>query len=203
MDVAKDEYGQVPIYYEDLSGNASSTAVTIQNMENLQKHLKPDHIIRISDRGCFSPKVAIKTKESGFDYISSIDFSKSYKDLFFECASSGIVWENLTYLSINQQKKEKEDRDYYYGYETKKNLEYNGRTQLMRTIFIKSNGKLKREKKTETKRLTFINKGFERINEKIGHPHYRTTKEVEKRIATVLSKYPDYGKLYSYEIILK
>lgn len=202
LDVAKDEYGQVPIYYEDLSGNASSIAVTIQNMENLQKHLKPDHIIRINDRGCFSSEVAIKTKEKyGCDYISSIDFSQNYKDLFFECASSGITWKKLTYLSINQQKKDEEDRDYYWGFETTKNLEYNGRTHKMRIIFIKSDGKLKRDKKTESKRLTFINEGFTKINEKLGRPHYRTTEEVEKRIATLLSKYPDYGKLYLYEII--
>ncbi len=71
----------------------------------------------------------------------------------------------------------------------------------MRVIFINSEGKVKRNKKTESKRLAFINKGFEQINSKLGHPRYRTTKEVEKRISTLLSKYPAYGKLYSYEII--
>lgn len=201
LDVAKDEYGQVPIYYEDLDGNAQGIAATIKNMENLKEHLKFDNILRISDRGCFSSKVAVKTKEAGFDFISSIDFSQSYKDMFFECESHGIKWERLSYLAINQQKKEEKDRDYYFGFETKKKLEYNGRTLEMRTIFIKSDGKAKREKKTETKRLTFINEGFARINKKIGQPHYRTTKEVEKRVATILSKYRDYGELYSYQII--
>lgn len=116
--------------------------------------------------------------------------------------SSGIAWEKLSYLSINQQaKKEEKDRDYYYGCETKRELEYNGEKEEVRIIFIKSDGKLKRERKTETKRLTFINKGFEQINEKIGHPHYGTTKVVEKRIKSLLSKYPDYGQFYTYEII--
>ena len=193
----------MPIYYEDLDGKAQGTAAVISNMENLKEHLKLDHILRISDRGCFSPEVAIKTKKKhGFDLISSIDFSKSYQDLFLECASSGITWEELTYLSINQQaKKEKRDRDYYYGSETKRELEYNGEKEEIRVIFIKSDGKLKRERKTETKRIAFINKGFEGINEKIGHPHYKTTEAVEKRIKSLLSKYPDYGCLYTYEII--
>ena len=85
--------------------------------------------------------------------------------------------------------------------ETTKTLEYNGRGLKMRIIFIKSDGKLRRDKKTETKRLSFIDEGFNRIDTKIGRPHYRTTKEVDERIATVLSKYPAYGELYSYEII--
>jgi len=203
LDVAKDEYGQVPIYYEDLDGKAQGTAAVIGNMENLKKHLKLDHILRISDRGCFSPEVAIKTKKRyGFDLISSIDFSKSYQDIFYTMMSSGITWEGLTYLSINQQaKKEEKDRDHYYGFETKRELEYNGEKEEVRVIFIKSDGKLKREKKTEAKRITFINKGFEGINEKIGHPHYGTTEAVEKRIKSLLSKYPAYGQLYTYEII--
>lgn len=200
LDVAKDEYGQVPIYYEDLDGNAQGIATTIRNMENLREQLKLDNILRISDRGCFSPEVAIKTKESGFDLVSSIDFSQSYKDIFFECISCGITWQRLSYLSIQQQKKE-EDRDYYYGFETIRTLEYNGRTLNTRIIFIKSDGKLRREKKTESKRLTFINEGIKRINDHLGRPHYRTTKEVEKRIKGVLSKYPDYGGFYSCQII--
>ena len=203
LDVAKDEYGQVPIYYEELDGNASGTVATIQNMENLKKHLRLDNILRISDRGCFSPKVAIKTSESGFNFITSIDFSKSYKDLFFECKrkSPGITWQKLSYLSINQQKKKDKERDYYYGFETSKTLEYNGRKLKTRIIFIKSDGKIKRDKKTESKRLTFINEGFKRINSKISRPRYRTTKEVKERINTLLSKYPAYGELYLPEII--
>jgi|GEM_PF-1184311 len=203
LDVAKDEYGQVPIYYEELDGNASGTAATIQNMENLKKHLRLDNILRISDRGCFSPKVAIKTTESGFNFISSIDLSKSYKDLFFECKrkEDGITWQKLSYLSINQQKKKDKDRDYYYGFETSKTFEYNGTDLKIRIIFIKSDGKLRRDKKTESKRISFINEGFERINSKISRPRYRTTKEVKKRINTLLSKYPDYGQFYSPRVI--
>ncbi len=56
----------------------------------------------------------------------------------------------------------------------------------MRVIFIRSDGKIKRNKKRESKRLTFINKGFEQINTKLGHPRYRTIEEVEKRISTLL-----------------
>lgn len=202
LDVAKDKYGQVPIYYEDLNGNAQGIATTIKNMENLKEHVNLDNILRISDRGTFSPEVAIKTKkELGFDFIASIDFSSSYKDMFFESISSGVRWDRLSYLSVNQQKKKEEERDYYYGFETQRKLEHKGKTLNTRIIFIKSDGKLKRQMKTEKKRFTFINERFKRVNEKLGRPHYRTTKEVEKRIATILSKYPDYGELYSYQII--
>ncbi|MFH0774773.1 MAG: hypothetical protein V2A53_04670 [bacterium] len=80
-------------------------------MENLKEHLKLDNILRISDRGCFSPEVAVKTKKRyGFDLISSIDFSKSYQDIFYTMTGSGITWKELTYLSINQQAK-KEEKD--------------------------------------------------------------------------------------------
>ncbi|MEW6007191.1 MAG: hypothetical protein AB1595_03435 [bacterium] len=71
-------------------------------MENLKKHLKLDNILRINGRGCFNPEVAIKTMDSGFSFINSIKFTESYKRLFFECIKSGITWQLLSYLSINQ-----------------------------------------------------------------------------------------------------
>lgn len=80
LDVAKDEYGQVPIYYEDLDGNAQGIAITIKNMENLKEHLKIDNILRINDRGCFSPKVAREDRVFNPCYLLEPDGLLSFRE---------------------------------------------------------------------------------------------------------------------------
>ncbi|MDI6704338.1 MAG: DUF4277 domain-containing protein [bacterium] len=81
INIANDGKGPVPIFYEPLDGNATGFEATIENMENLKKHLKLDRLIRINDRGCFSEKIVAKTRRMGFHLISSIAWSPTYESI--------------------------------------------------------------------------------------------------------------------------
>ena len=200
LDIANDGGGPVPIWYDALNGNASGFKETTTNMENLKKHLHLDRVLRINDRGCFSAKIAARTREQGFHLISSISWTSRHERLFLECASKGIAWERLSYLSqMEKRKKDPSRQRGYQAFEIDFPSQYQRVSYPFRLIFVKSDGKIQRDKKSRDKHLRWIEKELAQLRGHLGHPRNQNRPQLMKRLQRILARYPE-GKYYQVKI---
>lgn len=197
LNVANDGKGPVPIFYESLDGNADPFEATIRNMGNLKQHLKVDRIIRISDKGCFSAKIVAETVRQGFDLIASMKLTEQYRELLEDAWQRGQDFTSLDYLSQDQaRKKDPSEQDRYYGLEVEGSLTYGQREYPMRFIFVRSDGKLKRDRNRREKHMAKIEAEVNLLKEKVGMPYYRNPEKLQSKIDKLLKRYPEGASLH-------
>ncbi len=203
LNVANDGKGPVPIFYESLDGNADSFEATIKNMANLREHLKVDRIIRISDKGCFSAKIVAETVKQGFDLIGSMKLQEQYIKLLEAAFLQGHHFILLDYLSQNQGRKKKpSEQDRYYGLEVKSSLTYGQKEYPMRFIFVRSDGKIKRDRNRREKQRAKIENDIQHLQEKVGMPYYRDPKKLKAKIDKLCQRSPE-GKHLKIELLIE
>jgi len=203
LNVANDGKGPVPIFYEPLDGNADCFNATIKNMENLREHLKVDRIIRISDKGCFSAKIVSETVKQGFDLIASMKLNKQYILLLEEAMQKGHHFTLFDYLSISQaRKKEPSQQDRYYGMSVESNLTYGQKEYPMRFIFVRSDGKIKRDRNRREKQIAKIETEIRNIQKKVGMPYYRDAQKLKEKIKNLCKRYT-IGKHIKVDILIE
>jgi len=187
--------------YEPLDGNADCFNATIKNMENLKEHLKVDRIIRISDKGCFSAKIVAETVKQGFDLIASMKLNEQYILLLYDAFLRGQDFTLFDYLSLSQaRKKEPSEQDRYYGMDVEGSLTYGIKEYPMRFIFIKSDGKIKRDRNRREKQIAKIESEIKNIQEKVGMPYYRDAKKLQAKIDLLCKRYKE-GKHLKVELL--
>lgn len=184
----------VPVYYDVMNGNEDQKRATFRQMEKMKKHLQRDNLLFITDRGCFSGDVVSAIVDDGFDLISAIPMDSTIRQKFLDCLSSGEVFSQLNYLSEKQELNKRMSRevDYYWGFETDHSVKSSKKKKsyALRLIFIKSDGKLKRDVKSRQKNMKKLDEGEQKVRSKLGRVHYRTEQEVEKRIASLTKDNP-------------
>jgi len=187
--------------YEPLDGNADCFNATIKNMENLKEHLKVDRIIRISDKGCFSAKIVAETVKQGFDLIASMKLTEKYILLLEDALQKGHHFTLLDYLSISQaRKKEPSKQDRYYGLSVESSLTYGNKEYPMRFIFVRSDGKVKRDRNRREKQIAKIETEINILKEKVGMPYYRDAKKLQAKIDNLCKRYKE-GKHLQIELL--
>lgn len=200
LNIANDGKGPVPIFYDSLDGNGDPFEATIKNMENLKEHLKVDRIIRINDKGCFSTKVVVETVRQGFDVIGSMKLTLQYVKLLEEAWQRGEDFTPIDYLSQNQaRKKDPSEQDKYYGVEVKSSLTYGQKEYPMRFIFIRSDGKVKRDKNRRERHIARIKAEVDLLKEKAGKPYCRDPQKLQTKIDTIIKRYAE-GKFLKIEL---
>ena len=201
LNVANDGKGPVPIFYESLDGNADPFEATLKNMENLKEHLKVDRLLRISDKGCFSAKIVAETVKQGFDLIASMKLTEHYRELLEEAWERGQDFTLLDYLSQNQaRKKDPSEQDRYYGLEVESSLTYGQREYPMRFLFVRSDGKIKRDRKRRQKHIAKIETEINLLKEKVGMPYYRNPQKLQAKIDKLCKRYPA-GRYLQIELV--
>ncbi len=199
--MANDGKGPVPIFYEALDGNADPFEATLKNMENLKEHLKVDRLLRISDKGCFSAKIVAETVRQGFDLIASMKLTEHYRELLEEAWERGQDFTLVDYLSQNQaRKKDPSEQDRYYGLEVESNLTYGQREYPMRFLFVRSDGKLKRDRKRRQKHRAKLETEIILLKEKVGMPYYRNPQKLQAKIDKLCKRYPA-GRYLQIELV--
>lgn len=178
----------VPVYYDVMKGSDNQKQSTFRHMQKMKKHLKKDNLLFVTDRGCFSGDVVSAVVDDGFDLISAIAMDGPIRRKYLKCLSSGEGFTRLSYLSEKQRSNEKKGRevDYYWGFEAPHNVTAARKKQsyAVRLIYVKSDGKLKRDLKSRQKKLKKLEDAEQKLRSKLGKVRYRTEEEVEKRIAS-------------------
>ena len=193
LNISVNDNCAVPLWYDVLNGSESEYKATIQNMDNLKKHLKVDKIVRISDKGCFSAKILSKTTEQGFYLISAESFTPHYRSMYQKSLSSGVKSQEMSYLS--QKERDKRERellyDGYQGFEVNSFIEYESKKYPIRVIFVHSDGKDRRDKKARNKHINKINEIIAKCRKSLGKPHYGNAENSTKMIAKKLDKFKE------------
>lgn len=197
LNVANDGKGPIPIFYEALDGNASGFVETIRNMENLKKHMKLDHIVRINDRGCFSAQILAETKNAGFDLISSVKFTSPLKQIALN-ALPDATFQRMSFIGENQKIKEPSFQDGYAAFEIDHEFSYKEKKYPVRLTIVRSDGKVKRDQKNRNKHCQWIENELNELASKLGSSYY-TEERIEKKKNKILSKYHE-GKYYGVNI---
>ena len=191
----------VPVWYDLLDGNEGECAATILNMENLKKHLKPDGLVRISDKGCFSAEVLSLTREEGFHIIAPETFTPHYRQLYLKALEKGASWVPFSYLSQREQKKKEGGVPYdgYQGFEIGSEIRFKDKYYPVRVVFVHSDGKDKREKKSREKHRAKIEGILEKCWGHLGRVHYRNVREATESIRKKLKGIPE-AKYLSFTV---
>jgi len=191
----------VPVWYDLLDGNEGECKATIRNMENLKKYMKPDTLVRISDKGCFSAEVLSLTREEGFHIIAPETFTTHYRELYRTALEKGASWIPLSYLSQREQKKKDGGVPYdgYQGFETASKIRFNDKCYRVRVVFVHSDGKDKREKKSREKHRAKIEGKLEKCRGYLGRTHYRNVREATESIRKKLKGIPE-AKYLSFTV---
>ena len=191
----------VPVWYDLLDGKEGECKATIRNMENLKKHMKPDTLVRISDKGCFSAEVLSLTREEGFHIIAPETFTTHYRELYRTALEKGASWSALSYLSQREQKKKNDGESYdgYQGFETASKIRFKDKCYPVRVVFVHSDGKDKREKKSREKHRGKIEGTLEKCRGYLGSVHYRNAVEATESIRKKLKGIPE-AKYLSFSV---
>lgn len=195
LDVANDGKGPVPVFYEALNGNSSGFVETIRNMENLKKHMHLDRIVRINDRGCFSAQILAETKRAKFDIISSVTLTSKFEKIARN-AIKDATFQRLSFIGENQKRKSLSEQDGYSAFEIDHVVTHKKENYPVRLIIVRSDGKVRRDKKDRTKHCERIEKELHELALKLkpDKTHY-TAEKLQKKIQKILARYYE-GKYY-------
>lgn len=101
--VAIDEHGAVPIFGHVTDGNHNGHTAIAEQLELLQRHLRPQRLLLISDRGTFSAGHVARCQRQGFAVLCSAPW-QDYRALY-ESHRPHLHWRRARYLSLEQQRR--------------------------------------------------------------------------------------------------
>jgi transposase len=199
LNVANDEQGPIPIYYEPLDGNASGYQVTLANITHLKQQLQLDRIIRINDRGCQSAKILAHSLAHGFDTIAPITWKNTIEKLVRATLAAGTALQPLAYVPVSQQQKDPDQRDGYSAFEIPYQVYYKHRVYPVRLIVVKSEGKVKRIQKVRQRHRAWIEERLKQLQARVGQPRW-TKRRINNNIRKALKQYPE-GQWYKVTLL--
>ncbi len=128
------------------------------------------------------------------------NYVSTYVKLLEEAWQRGEDFTPLDYLSQNQaRKKDPSEQDKYYGVEVKSSLTYGQKEYPMRFIFIRSDGKVKRDKNRRERHIARIKASLDLLKEKAGKPYCRDPQKLQAKIDTIIKRYAE-GKFLKIEL---
>lgn len=184
------EYG-IPLTHKTASGNITDVTTYKANLERIQKQLSIANPILIHDRGMVSTQNLLHAQEAGAKFICTYELTDSVKKILTQQIVTGATFELLSYQPMfNKQK----DKYRYYGIESCMTIPVNNKKteekkQLScRLIFIRSDEKLKKDKKQRIKNMEKIIKGLDHIKSLLNKYNYKTISYVDRQIGELLSR---------------
>jgi hypothetical protein len=97
------EFGPLPIYGHTVSGNQNGRTAVAEQFGLIVKHLKPQALTMISDRGTYSIVHLARMKREGFDALCSAPWN-DFRPLYDQHREK-LHWRRASYLSIEQQRR--------------------------------------------------------------------------------------------------
>ena len=201
LDLANDGKGPVPFFYHSADGSANSHSAVAKNLQHMLTYLKPNKLMMISDRGCFSAEHAINLVcKHHFDFISSIKWTDVLASLYTQKKPT---MKEASFLSLKEQYKREVHKPqetwerYFIGeipytithLHSEESLLGNRKREKRsiraRLIYVFSTADQKICCKTRTKYTEKIRAGLEQIQKSIQNGHIKDIKAVDKRVNTL------------------
>jgi len=188
-----DELGPVPLSAHMMDGNENGHAGIEEHLGLITKHLQPQTLIKVSDRGTFSVGHLQRIVSQGFDAICSApwnDVSKLFDEKF-----ESLQWYESSYLSIEQRRRR--DRkstlplEHYQIASTPYTFKGSASTPSVdtRVIFVYSTADVKAVAKQRAKQLNKIKIALEKCRLNVQRRGaYSDCESVTRRMAKLLAK---------------
>ena len=166
-----DAFGPLPFFGHTIDGNQNGRTAVAEQLALLRKHLPFPKLTMISDRGTFSAGHLLRLADAGGYALCSAPWGE-FRPLFDEHRQS-LTWKKAAYLSIEQQRRRKEQSDLpqeHYElavlrHELKE--EESGRTIACRVIFVFSTADQKVVRKQRQKQINKLRDGLEQIQKSV------------------------------------
>jgi transposase len=198
--VVLEENTPVPVWGMIADGTACAFDIAEKNMKELKQYLKAEGFVCIGDSGSFSSGMVdtVVGKHKSHIIVAAKMYSSIRKVLTGEL-DKGTSFERLTYLSQEQLLKTEEERDYYYGFEVSHVIVHEKKSYPVRLLFIKSDGKLKRDRKRREKRIERLKKDIEKLADKLNGLRSKKEETVSKKMVKMLSEREE-GKYITWNL---
>lgn len=199
-----DELGPLPLFGHTIDGNQNGRTGIDEQFALIQKHLRPNKLTMISDRGTFSVGHLLRLKSEGFHAICSVPW-REFKELFDEKYNE-LNWHVASYLSIEQQRRrDAESRlplEHYEIAVTRHQLTDTVTKQDIdcRVIFVHSSADEKVVKQQRQKQIDKIKTELEKTKKNVARRGpYSDVDRVSRRMSRLFAG-KDAAKYFSWEM---
>ncbi|MBU0491447.1 MAG: IS1634 family transposase [Chloroflexi bacterium] len=183
LNVAAD--GNIPTEYAPWSGNTADLATVQQNMEQLRRFLarrgKPiEEVMVVGDRANLNDELALAYKDRKIRYLAGLKTQKKvHRELLLAVPEKQFYAHPLTDDQGSQG---------YWGILCQVPFEHEGRSVVHRGLVVLSGPMRTAHRRARAARLRELREALREVEAKIGRPHYRTVKAVQKRAETQLKQ---------------
>jgi hypothetical protein len=165
--VAVDQFGGVPVFGHTVSGNQNGHTAVAEQFALLKKHLRPQRLLMISDRGTFSAGHLARLEAEGFHALCSAPW-KDFRPLL-HAHRRQLQWKPASFLSIEQTRRRERNstlpQEHYELAVLRHELAdpESGRAIPCRVIFVFSTADQKVTRKTREKTVAAIREGLQTL----------------------------------------
>jgi hypothetical protein len=201
-----DALGALPIFGHVLDGNRNHHPAIHQTFELLRQHLPlPPHMRLISDRGTFSVEHLARLHRNGFEVVCAANWSE-YRSLY-ETHAEQLVWEQASYLSLEQQRRRQVPSDLpHEHYELAVHKHHvtdptNGQKIAIRLLFVYSTADERESGQRRQEQVAALQAGLEGLQVRLSRGHPRCTPQtIGQQVLRLLGK-KEAARYFTWHIV--
>jgi uncharacterized protein DUF4277/DDE family transposase len=177
----------VSLYVRPEPGNAAEVSLIAQSLERLRELAGPGGLL-ILDSACGQPKTLCQIARADLSFIVPLRVQTGFRERFLaDVGHHGL--RPLRYVSQRERRLPAELRTRYRGALTAWELTDpdTGQAHPFRVAYIHSSEEQREVAAARERALTKAEKALERIRNGLGGRHYKTRKQVDARVARILT----------------
>ena len=173
--------GHIPVWYHLWSGRTADKATVQQNLEHLRQFLgacgkSPADVLIVGDRANLNDELAFAYQDAGLRYLSGLQAQKTvHREVLASPTAARLRAHPLSRERGSQG---------YWGIPCRVPFEYEGRQMQQRGLIVLSGPMASALRKSRAQQLRALRQELRLIQTKIGQPHHRTVKSVQRRADT-------------------
>ena len=201
-----DQFGPLPLFGHTVDGNQNGRKAVDEQLALMRKHLKPNKLTMISDRGTFSVGHLLRLRSAGGSYAICAAPWGEFRELFDNHRKT-LTWKTASYLSMEQQRRRDTGSELpleHYKLAVLRHTLQDDTTKkkiACRVIFVFSTADQKVVSKQRQKHINEIRIGLEKTQKNVdrGGP-YSDEESIARRIARLFGK-KDAAKYFSWKMV--
>jgi transposase len=199
-----DELGPQPLFGHTIDGNQNGHTAVAQGLPLLQKHLRLNDTVMISDRGTFSAVHLGRVQRAGMHALCSVPWD-DVKELF-DKQRKKLKWKKASYLSQEQQRRRRQGNlpkeHYELSVASHEMTDTTTKEKIpVRVIFVYSTADRKAVRKQRARQIEKIREGLEKVQATVarGGP-YSDPVSIARRVGKLFGS-KQASRYFQYEMI--
>jgi hypothetical protein len=178
----------VSLYVRPDPGNAAEVALIGASLERLRELAGPGPGLVVCDSACGHPKTLAQIGRSGLSFIVPLRASSGFRERFLAEVGDKAL-RKLAYLSERERELPQARRTRYRGALRRWQITdcETGEPISLRVAYIHSSEEARETAAARERALTKAEQALERVQRGLGGRHYKTRRQVEARVARILT----------------